>query len=372
MQYRREDYVELMTFGRTDRPMFCELFGLLIGLDTEWRSQGATAAELDLTAFDWDWVPVARCGGSTGAFGGPAGRVLEETGEYVIRQDMLGRRTKLIKSAATIALPLDFPVRNMDDWLRLKPLFQFTEQRIDWTAVESARAAQANGALVAGGMPGGFDVVRELMGEENACLAYYDQPELVADILATCGDTCVAVFERISPRVALDQLSVHEDLAGKSGPLIGPRQFRQFVTPYYRRVWDAVRSFGTRLFDIDSDGNVNPLIDALIESGINSMHPNEPAAGMDIVAVRKAYGRRLAVKGGIDKHVLRRSKPEIRMELEHKMQPMMRAGGTIFGLDHRIPNGTPLENYRYYVDTGREILGLPPRGSGRGWSRMAF
>ena len=75
--------------------------------------------------------------------------------------------------------------------------------------------------------------------------------------------------------------------------------------------------------------------------------------------------------GGIDKHVLRRSKGDIRAELEYKMQPMMREGGMVFGLDHRIPNGTPLDNYRYYVRTAREILGLEPDPAS-GWQRMAF
>jgi uroporphyrinogen-III decarboxylase len=103
------------------------------------------------------------------------------------------------------------------------------------------------------------------------------------------------------------------------------------------------------------------------------MHPFEPAAGMDIVQVRKKYGKKLVFRGGIDKHVLRKDKEDIRRELEYKMQPLMKDGGVVFGLDHRIPNGTPIENYRYYVDTGREILGLPPRDpKKRGWSRMAF
>jgi hypothetical protein len=53
------------------------------------------------------------------------------------------------------------------------------------------------------------------------------------------------------------------------------------------------------------------------------------------------------------------TKEDIRRELEYKMCPEMRGGGTIFCLDHRIPNGVPLENYRSYVRTGREILGLP-------------
>ena len=124
---------------------------------------------------------------------------------------------------------------------------------------------------------------------------------------------------------------------------------------------------------MDSDGNVTPVLDALLQCGVNVMHPMEPAAGMDIVAVREKFGRRLAMLGGIDKHVLRGTKEDIRRELEYKMQPSMRNGGIAFSLDHRIPNGTPLENYRYYVRLGREILGLPPLDATRkGWGRMAF
>jgi len=62
-----------------------------------------------------------------------------------------------------------------------------------------------------------------------------------------------------------------------------------------------------------------------------------------------------------------------RAELECKLQPALTSGGCVFSLDHRIPNGTPIENYRYYVDLGREMLGLPPLGKERrGWQRMAF
>jgi len=66
--------------------------------------------------------------------------------------------------------------------------------------------------------------------------------------------------------------------------------------------------------------------------------------------------------------VLRQGKNEIRKELEYKFQDLMRGGGTCFGLDHRIPNGTPLENYRYYVRTAQEMLGIDP--SEKGWVRF--
>jgi len=103
------------------------------------------------------------------------------------------------------------------------------------------------------------------------------------------------------------------------------------------------------------------------------MYPMEPAAGMDVVKLREKYGKRLAFKGGLDKHILRQSKNNIRKELEYKMQPLLQEGGMVFGLDHRVTNGTPLENYRYYVNMGRELLGLPPLNKDKkGWSRMAF
>ena len=188
------------------------------------------------------------------------------------------------------------------------------------------------------------------MGEEELCVAYYEQPELVHDILNTIGDTAIQVLERVVSTVEVDLLSVHEDMAGKSGCLIGPNQIEQFVKPYYRRVWDMVQSHGARVFDLDTDGDVNTVIPALIDAGVNCMHPMEPASNMDIVEVRKQYGDQLAFYGGIDKHVIRRTKEEILTELEYKIPPMIESGGCVLALDHRIPNGTPLENYKFYVE----------------------
>ncbi len=145
-------------------------------------------------------------------------------------------------------------------------------------------------------------------------------------------------------------------MAGKSGPLAGPKQIEEFIAPYYRRIWDLLAGRGTRLFDQDSDGDMNPVIPAFLEAGVNMMHPFEPAANMDIVEIRRKYGNRPAICGGIDKHVLRRSREEITAELEYKVPPMVRSGGCVLGLDHRIPNGTPLENYRFYIDKMWEIL----------------
>jgi len=375
MKWTREPYLALMTFGEFPRPMFIELFGLLLGLDEQWRKQGASEDEINLTAFDFDYVEQVNPGGRCGPIGLPATQLIEDTPTHRVELDGLGRRLMIDKRTATIALPLNFPVTTMDDWLRLKPHYAFREDRIDEAQIDRAIALQREGVLTRAHILGAYDTLRNLMGEENAAMACYDQPELVRDVMNTLRDTAMNVLERVSDRITIDQLSVHEDMAGKSGPLFGPSQMQQFVRPYFRPVWDMLASRGTLIFDIDTDGNVNAILDDFVDCGINHLHPMEPAAGMDVVQVRRKYGKQLTFNGGIDKFVVRNgTKEDIRRELEYKLQPLMRDGGGIaFGLDHRIPDDTPLASYRYYVETAREMLGLPPRSAAAtGWARMAM
>ena len=372
MRLSRNEYLDHLLSRGSGREIFVEMFGPLIGLEAEWRAQGASEDELSLDAFDFDSVELCWVG-DTEPCGDRTPQVEFDSPDYSIHIDTLGRRMKLIKSTATLPMPMNYPVESMDDWQKVRHWLDDHPGRSPEDQIAKAMSRREAGAIVAAAMPGGFDLPRQLMGDENACLAFLDEPEMAHDMLAAAGDTACAVIGRIAAQGRIDCLHVHEDFAGKSGPLIGPDIIREFLQPYYQRVWCRVQEAGGRVFSIDTDGNVNPVVGALLDAGINQIYPNEPAAGMDIVQMRKAFGDRLLIKGGIDKHVLRQSKQAIRSELEYKTQACMRGGGVIFGLDHRIPNGTPLENYRYYVATAREMLGLPPAVPRKGsWRRMAF
>ncbi|MFW6158684.1 MAG: uroporphyrinogen decarboxylase family protein, partial [Planctomycetota bacterium] len=353
---RREEYLDYMTFAANERPLFTEYFGPMVGLKEEWLEQGATPAELDFSAFRYRCPMIGGIPVRTGFVGGAKPEIVEETDEYVIRRNAYGQRLKLIKGAATLPLPLDYPVANMDDWLRLKPHYEFSEERFadGWGATAREHLAAGRATRVA--IPGGFSEPRNLMGDAAVCLAYYEQPELMHDMLDTFAETACRVLDRVSKAVPVDILGVHEDMAGNTGPLAGPKQVEAFIAPYYRKVWDLLRGRGARLFDQDSDGNIEAVIPAFLDAGLNMIHPVEPAAGMDPVALRERYGRRLAFAGGLDKHVVRRSREEIVAELEYKIPPLVASGGCLFSLDPRVPNGTPLANYRFYVETAWAIL----------------
>ncbi len=356
MDVRREEYLDFMTFRSNARPMFDEIFGPLLGLREEWIAQGATTAELDLSAFRFRRPIWRRLSAQTGWIGGEPTRILEETPEHILARDPMGRRVRLMKGAASIPLPLDYPVRDMSDWRRVQRHYRFDAGRLAGEWAREAAEARRAGAVIRLGIPGGFDEPRQLLGEEGVCLAAGDDPELLHAILETIGDTVVRVIEATGRNGGFDELYVHEDMAGKSGPLFGPRQVRAFMAPYFSRVWAAAREAGARVFMMDSDGDMSPILADLCDAGLNAIHPMEPTGGNDMVALRAKFGKRLAFQGGIDKHALREGRAAIVAELERKVPPMIRSGGCIFALDHRIPNGTSLEAYRFYHAKMWEIL----------------
>lgn len=348
----REEYLDYMTFRSNERPIFTEIFGPLIGLQDEWATQGATPEELDFSAFRYRWAEEeflwqVNCGW----LGGTPEELIEETEDLLVYRDTMGRRMEMTKKTSTLAIPATYPVVTMDDWLRIKHHYEFSEERLagNWRSTNQNRVTTLS-------IPGGFDEPRQLMGEEGLAIACYEDPELIHDILQTIQKTALQVFERVTREVRVDQLFVHEDMAGCAGPLLGPKQVEEFIVPYYRPLWDFLQERGARLFKQDSDGDMRVVLPAFVEAGINLTYPCEPTAGMDIVALRQQYGTRLAFAGGIDKHVLRKSREEIIAELEYKVPPMVRTGGCVLGLDHRVPNGTSLANYRFYIQKVWEIL----------------
>ena len=96
------------------------------------------------------------------------------------------------------------------------------------------------------------------------------------------------------------------------------------MLPRYREVVDFGRSHGVHLFGLDSDGNIDPLIPVWMDSGIDILYPFEVQADMDVLAMRKKYGRDLRMWGGIDKRHWRWGLAAIDRELE-RVKPLIDA-----------------------------------------------
>ncbi len=113
------------------------------------------------------------------------------------------------------------------------------------------------------------------MGTVNLSCAFYDDPNLVHEMIEFLADFIIEVSGQVLEEVEVDYFNFFEDLAGKGGPLISPRIFREFFFTHYRRVTDFLRSYGVDIIYIDCDGNYDVLLPLLMEAGVTVTGPLE-------------------------------------------------------------------------------------------------
>ena len=203
---------------------------------------------------------------------------------------------------------------------------------------------------------GFFGPLRNMMGLENLCYAFHDQPKLVQRMMAERADAIIAITAEAMRHAEFEMFWFWEDMAFKDGPLINPEVFRKFAFPHYRRICDWLHQQGIKHVGLDSDGNIAELIPIWLEAGINILWPFEVQAGMDVVEVRQTYGHDLVIMGGIDKREIAIGGNAMRREVDRVM-PLIENGGYIPELDHSVPPDVSWSAFREYMTYLKHRLG---------------
>ena len=146
----------------------------------------------------------------------------------------------------------------------------------------------------------------------------------------------------------MDRVRISEDMAYKAHSMISPAMVRKFFLPSYCRWVSELRDAGCPLIGVDSDGYIAELIPLWIEAGINVCEPIEVAAGNDIVAYRKHFGRQMAYLGEIDKRAIAGGGEALEAEVRRVVPPLLKEGGFIPGCDHGVPPDISWKNYVAY------------------------
>ena len=278
--------------------------------------------------------------------------VIEEDAETKVVRDPLGGVRRVWKYR-DIGMPqwLEFPIKDQGDWERFK-------ERLDpaspcrypeyWDELKRTYRDRDYPLGVSVGSYYGW--LRNWIGMEHLALLYYDDPDLVHEMTDYIADFVLQVVSRAVEEVDLDFATFWEDMAMKTGSLISPDLFREFMLPNYKKVTGYLREHGIDIFLVDSDGNVDELIPLWLEGGVNGVYPNEVAAGCDVVAYRKHYGRDLILIGGIDKRALSKDLVTVKREVMSRAPELLAGGGYVPFVDHAVPPDVPFKNFSYYLE----------------------
>jgi hypothetical protein len=293
--------------------------------------------------------------------------VLEEDERYVVKRHADGHVSKALKEGTahgtrmSMDQHLSHPVTDRASWEDAKRRYNpHAPARYPqwWEDMKRCLAGRDYPlALTHNGCFGLYSFLRRLMGTENACTIFYDDPALAEEMLDYVTDYLIEIIHPALDQVEIDFFNYFEDFSYKAGPLVGPKLFRKFLFPRYRRINDLLRSHGVRHIWLDSDGNSEILIPLFIEMGVTCHWPLERASNMDPLKIRREYGHDLALAGGIDKRALALGRKEIEEEMYHHVPQLLEDGGYFPTLDHAFPPDIPYDNFLYYLELKLKMLG---------------
>ena len=287
-------------------------------------------------------------------------RVLEETDEFVIRVDSWGIKRRDFKHRTSMSEFIEFPVKSREDWERFKAkrLDPDHPDRLTGNWREPCAEWTAKGYPIRLGQfpdAGVFGPLRWMLGDEEGLIAFHTMPDLVHEIMDHITAVYLAVFEKVVQEVQVDVIHFWEDMCYRNGPLISPKHWEEFMGPNYRRVKAFAQEHGIPVISVDTDGNPDLIAAPMIEAGVNYLYPMEVAGGCDVNVWREKYPT-LAMMGGVDKRALAQGPRAIDRELA-RVRPALEKGMYIPALDHLIPDDVSWDNYCYYAEALKRLVG---------------
>ena len=138
------------------------------------------------------------------------------------------------------------------------------------------------------------------------------------------------------------------DFGAQHTPLISPRTYRQLFKPVHACVNEWIHTHTQWKSFIHSCGSIWRLLDDIVDAGFDILNPVQTsAAEMGPTALKARYGNRITFwGGGIDTQgVLPFATPaEVREMVRERMAIFGRGGGFVFGTEHNVQAGIPVEN----------------------------
>jgi uroporphyrinogen decarboxylase len=175
--------------------------------------------------------------------------------------------------------------------------------------------------------------------------SYYlaDFPELIDELLEVGTRRSVSWIEHLPEGHGVEAVFCGDDIAWKGGPMLSPAWFREHYFGRLARVTAAYHERGVKVL-FHSDGNLNPILDGLVEAGIDGLNPIEVLANMDVGTIHRRHPK-LFMAGGIDvSQLLPRGRPE--QVRDATRRALDAADGRIMvGSSTELNNDVPLENF---------------------------
>lgn len=152
-----------------------------------------------------------------------------------------------------------------------------------------------------------------------------EDPEFAAQLLSVYTDLLIEdVCRRLE--MGADGVYVCDDLGMNDRLMMRPEQYRAIIKPLHQKQVQRFKQLPNAKVMFHCAGCVRAILDDLVEVGFDEINPMDPSDHMFIEDLKPAYGDRITLAGGFDRHVGQMQPAEL-MEHVEKVVSVGKPGG---------------------------------------------
>jgi len=222
------------------------------------------------------------------------------------------------------------------------PKFEFTEELRDLSIKAKDLYDNSEYTIVGDVIIGGFNEFgQKLLGWEDYSIDLMTNPNLIRklfDILFELQkDAWGHYLDAIGKYIHV--IYWGDDLGTQDRPQMPPDIFKKLIKPFYKKMFDFIKSKTDAKLFLHSCGDIYPYINDLIETGVDILNPVQVSANeMEPIRLKEEFGDRLIFWGGIDEQfVLRNSNvQEVISNAKKIINILGKSGGYVLAATHNI------------------------------------
>lgn len=210
--------------------------------------------------------------------------------------------------------------------------------------------------------PGAIDIWQRayaLRGYEQLLVDLMLDKEFVHALFRKILDFDKRVFRNFLAETGkyIDVIRTADDLASAGSLLMSPAIYREMLKPYHKELCDFIKAHTDAKIFYHSCGSVYPLINDLIEVGVDILNPVQVSAkNMDTARLKEEFGARLCFWGGIDttRVLPLGTVADVAAEVETRIKDLAPGGGFVLAAVHNIQPDVPPGNILAMCETARK------------------
>lgn len=197
-----------------------------------------------------------------------------------------------------------------------------------------------------------FEMAWHMVGMEKFMADMAMGEAYIGVLLDRCKEFTIGIAKKLVA-LGVDGIWTGDDFGAQNGMMISPRMWRNLFKPRFAEVFSELKSANPNVLVMyHCDGAIAPILDDLIEIGMEVFNPVQPnVAGHEPGALKSRFGDRLSFWGAIDQQYLlpSGSQDEIEKDVAEKIRVLGAGGGYLCSPAHIVQSDTSMESVEVFI-----------------------